>query len=615
METSSNISSTTTTNTNVTAITTTTRKNVCFIHSTMYHIWKDEVLLYLLRAIVESGLINQLSMIYINNIGDPLDPAKYKEIHESIIVQNFSTSLDLFENCTIKSLHQYAKIHPDTNILYMHTKGISYEKNNPFVVGIFSWMRYMMYCLIHHHTSCLSLLEFYDTVGTNFRPFQESNTNPDHYSGNFWWARSDYVSKLPVHHLKDKYHAEFWLLDDPAKEVLHYNCFSMKHMYEFDYPIESYKDVITQQYKEQVLYCRFGAIAGVGLCNQLYSLVNVILMGVKFPGFATIIVGDFLTDIHTNQLCDPSTIIDFSHMNKLLLSYKVKLVKHSSVKMEITKVTFGRRPHVEVDITNPMIEHFYNDNVFYIPPHTNINEFCPDGDPLPNVPKQLYVEYTVDGRPMVTMMNEVIEIAYDQACLDFKTHSMAQWYSRTNIIHSKSERWLFNYLLENVRFNEKYYNVANLFVQNLQSKINVIHLRLEDDALDFWGMINNIPRERYEQVLEQKYIRLIQEHISKDSTTILLTMKTDNRVTQYMASEGYPYVFMDKTTFEGREVNGIVDLLISECCNGVFIGNINPYNFHGSTFSYAIYNKLKNKNVKKICIDSDRIFDKEYIEM
>ena len=100
METVSNTSSTTIANTNDTT-TTTTRKNVCFIHSTMYHIWKDEVLLYLLRAIVESGLINQLSMIYINNIGDPLDPAKYKEIHESIIVQNFSTSLDLFENCTI----------------------------------------------------------------------------------------------------------------------------------------------------------------------------------------------------------------------------------------------------------------------------------------------------------------------------------------------------------------------------------------------------------------------------------------------------------------------------------------------------------------------------------
>ena len=82
------------------------------------------------------------------------------------------------------------------------------------------------------------------------------------------------------------------------------------------------------------------------------------------------------------------------------------------------------------------------------------------------------------------------------------------------------------------------------------------------------------------------------EHISTDSTTILPTMKTEHRVTQYMASEGYPYGFMDKTTFEGREVKGIVDLLISECCNGVFIGNINPYNFHGSNFSYAIYNKL-----------------------
>ena len=249
-------------------VTTTVRKNVCFIHSTMFHIWKDEMLLYLLRTIVESGLMNQLSMIYINNIGDPLDPVKYKEFHESIIVQNFSTSLDLFENCTIKCLHQYAKIHPDTNILYMHTKGISYEKDHPYIPGIFSWIQYMMYCLVHNHMSCLSLLDFYDTVGTNFVPFQGNNTNPDHYSGNFWWARSDYIQRLPIRHLKDKYHAEFWLLDDPAKELLHYNCLSLQHMYEFDYPIECYKDVVSQQYKEQILYCSFGAIPGVGLCHQ-----------------------------------------------------------------------------------------------------------------------------------------------------------------------------------------------------------------------------------------------------------------------------------------------------------------------------------------------------------
>jgi len=89
-------------------------------------------------------------------------------------------------------------------------------------------------------------------------------------------------------------------------------------------------------------------------------------------------------------------------------------------------------------------------------------------------------------------------------------------------------------------------------------------------------------------------------------------MNTDNKVTKWMTANKYEFVQMDKTMITGREVNAIVDLLISTKCNNVFIGNINPHNYHGSTFSYTIFNALK-PHVKKICIDNDDIYHPPYI--
>jgi hypothetical protein len=62
--------------------------------------------------------------------------------------------------------------------------------------------------------------------------------------------------------------------------------------------------------------------------------------------------------------------------------------------------------------------------------------------------------------------------------------------------------------------------------------------------------------------------------------------------------------------FEEREKNAIVDLLTSQACNNIFIGNYNPVLSRGSTFSYYIYKMIKATN---IFIDLDSIYDDEYI--
>jgi hypothetical protein len=72
-----------------------------------------------------------------------------------------------------------------------------------------------------------------------------------------------------------------------------------------------------------------------------------------------------------------------------------------------------------------------------------------------------------------------------------------------------------------------------------------------------------------------------------------------------MVKNNYKFILTEKQ-FNGRELNAIIDLLVSKSCNNVFIGAYNFENETGSTFSKYIGTMLP-MNVKKICIDLERI--------
>jgi hypothetical protein len=73
----------------------------------------------------------------------------------------------------------------------------------------------------------------------------------------------------------------------------------------------------------------------------------------------------------------------------------------------------------------------------------------------------------------------------------------------------------------------------------------------------------------------------------------------------------YTFITLHKL-YEDRELNAIIELLVSKICNNKFIGNFNFTKLNGSTFSYFI-SKMLNSNVEKITIDLDKIVDSEQI--
>jgi len=192
-----------------------------------------------------------------------------------------------------------------------------------------------------------------------------------------------------------------------------------------------------------------------------------------------------------------------------------------------------------------------------------------------------------------------------------KPHFLEKEFSKITpgVQTSVSDSWIdsanFFDIFNNIVFRPVFYNLSNNLITEIKSKlgqdvkINVIHLRIEDDAVNHWSKLNNLRPDVFKSELEKKYINLINKYINKYVFTIVMTYNKNNNVIKYLQSNGY-YFFTKKTDSTlGRECNAIQDLLLARKMNNFFIG------VEGSTFSSFIANSATYK--KGIFIDINNI--------
>lgn len=88
----------------------------------------------------------------------------------------------------------------DENIKVLYFSSLGVTDNTVFKK---SWRAYLTYFVITQFEECLKALDNgYDVCGADWR------TNPlPHYSGNFWWANSDYLKTLPKVQTLNKPHS------------------------------------------------------------------------------------------------------------------------------------------------------------------------------------------------------------------------------------------------------------------------------------------------------------------------------------------------------------------------------------------------------------------------
>ena len=184
-------------------------------------------------------------LIYIINIGLPIENI-YGEKYEVI---NYSNNIALYENPTINFMKNFSEINANSYILYLHTKGVRYNPNDNKEND---WIDYMLYFLVEQHKLCVSILDnFYEVVGCNYsydidKTVDGWNTNdpyklPAHYSGNFWWANSNYLRTLPLLSIEnpERMAPEFWLFkNNPIFYNLHSS--QVSH-FKYNYSESNYK--------------------------------------------------------------------------------------------------------------------------------------------------------------------------------------------------------------------------------------------------------------------------------------------------------------------------------------------------------------------------------------
>jgi hypothetical protein len=135
----------------------------------------------------------------------------------AIPVMVVATAETGWEQVTLKELHSFAK-EDDGKIFYAHTKGAS----SPDAIAN-PWRVSMIHDTVTRWRECVNALEKLDTAGAFWlRSDCEEHVDHKHFfAGNFWWARSDYVARLPTVKNEHRFQAEGWIgLGVPSVRIM-----------------------------------------------------------------------------------------------------------------------------------------------------------------------------------------------------------------------------------------------------------------------------------------------------------------------------------------------------------------------------------------------------------
>jgi hypothetical protein len=301
-----------------------------------------------------------------------------------------------------------------------------------------------------------------------------------------------------------------------------------------------------------------------------------------------IVIDKFLEEIFTDNYLPISNIIDLQETNKFLEKYNVALVDGNFTEnLNILNATYGFETTV-IDVTDK-IKLFLDNDILFIKKKMNLNILF--GDPVFGEKKCLKIDFILNkfNRFSLSFYEENGFLKND-INIDFTNKNYILAPSWTLIDNSEFKD-ISKDIYKNLCFHHDIQNSSNAFIEKINistsSIVNVIHLRLESDALNFWSTSNNLSPENLYIKLSEKYISLISSLISKNDKTIIVTYSCENTVIDYLKNNNYNYYLHNKIKNNNREVNALIDFINAKQCNNVFIA------VGGSTFSWNI-NKIAN---------------------
>jgi hypothetical protein len=119
-------------------------------------------------------------------------------VNDQEMLANIEDDRTVTENYTYRKIWNDAWSKPDSQILYVHTKGITAtdnllrKGNAEGFKRYYYWRQYLQWGVIENWKKCVDALMNHDVAGVNY--YEEPTP---HYSGSYWWANSSYVETLP----------------------------------------------------------------------------------------------------------------------------------------------------------------------------------------------------------------------------------------------------------------------------------------------------------------------------------------------------------------------------------------------------------------------------------
>jgi hypothetical protein len=119
-----------------------------------------------------------------------------------------------YEQVTLRALHAFAAL--DGKVFYAHTKGASRAAPSSVL-----WRRRMTEHAVGMWKQCAAALdEGFDCAGPHWITPDRFEVPKPFFAGNFWWARLDFLRRLPAPGGPDRYAAERWIGESVVPRVL-----------------------------------------------------------------------------------------------------------------------------------------------------------------------------------------------------------------------------------------------------------------------------------------------------------------------------------------------------------------------------------------------------------
>jgi len=163
------------------------------------------------KRIIDSGLLDCTDKIFIGVVGGSLDLNHFDPRIAKKAVVFCDPVLEHFEFPTLKILRDFS-VGRDFKAWYIHTKGVSRPGNK----SIKNWRILMEYFIIDRYKHCIKVLDNNDACGIQCHRgvLKTHHGSTLHFSGNFWWANSTYLCRLPkIEDLdwSNRFDAEAWI--------------------------------------------------------------------------------------------------------------------------------------------------------------------------------------------------------------------------------------------------------------------------------------------------------------------------------------------------------------------------------------------------------------------